>query len=101
MNKADLYMEVYDRWVEANPRAVAWLDRQAIAMNLTRNYVSARYLVEKLRYEPTAPKVNPVHWVDWNGKLRTWTVPNVMNALISRCFKDMGLKVVTQKSMFD
>lgn len=93
---------LFSEWKKVNQDAMSWLLSEAWHLHVRCGHVSAKYLIEKLRYE-SGIKVKPVVYFDARGKRREYTVSNDFTPLIARelqgVFPDM--KIEKRKSRFD
>jgi hypothetical protein len=95
-------MELFDEWVSLNPEAMRDIELAAIAIDARGMRVSAKYLIERERYE-SGIKLNPVTFYDDNGNQHTYGISNTITPLLARWLlkRHPGMRVITKKSFFD
>ena len=95
-------MELFDEWVSLNPEAMRDMERAAISIDARGMRVSAKYRIERERYE-SGIKLNPVTWHDDNGTPHTYGINNNITPLLARWLlrRHPYMHIVTHKSYFD
>lgn len=93
---------MFEQWCDLNPDALREMESAALAINARGQRVSAQYLVERQRYEGTAP-LHPVPFTDWYGETHTYAINNSDCALLGRWLVERHpyMKVNLRRSMFD
>jgi len=81
-DRADLFEE----WVEANPAALEEMEQAALAIAYSGQRVSAKYLVERQRYEGRA-KLHPVPFLDVYGNAHEYGINNSDTPELARFLK--------------
>ena len=96
------HMDLFDAWTRANPDAMREIELTAVAIDASGMRVSAKYLVEKLRYEGRA-KLNPVTFYDDHGNPHTYGICNTVTPLIARWLLERhpGMNILVKHSYFD
>ena len=96
------HMDLFDAWTRANPDAMREIELTAVAIDARGTRVSAKYLVEKLRYEGRA-KLNPVTFYDDRGNKHTYGICNTVTPLIARWLLERhpGMNILVKHSYFD
>jgi hypothetical protein len=94
--------ELWMMWKQRNPEAMEYIEHQARSVSWTSGRVSAKYLVEKLRYE-SGIKLNAVPFVDEDGNERRYGISNTLTHFIGVWLKERHpeLKIEVKKSRFD
>ena len=94
--------ELWNVWRSMNREAMRYIENQARAIDWQGKRVSAKYLVEKLRYE-SGIKLNAVPFTDTNGKEHTYGVSNTLTHFIGVWLKERnpGLDIEVKISRFD
>ena len=94
--------ELWMMWKQRNPEAMHYIEQQAIAINWTSYRVSAKYIVEKLRYE-SGIKLNAVPFVDEDGNERTYGINNTITHFIGVWLKERhpDMQIEVKRSRFD
>lgn len=95
-------LELFHRWVAKNPRAMRYIEDQALALRERRLPIATKYLIEKLRYE-SGLKVVPVPYTDIYGTPRNYRISNDITPLLGRWLsrKYPHLRVTKKKCCFD
>lgn len=94
--------ELFDEWCRLNADALAEMELLALALDMGGKTVSAKYLVEKQRYEGHASLVG-VPWQDERGHRHTYTINNDHTALLGRWLlkRHPFMRVERRRSRFD
>lgn len=79
--------DLFDEWVEANPEAMAEMEAAALEISDRGLRVSAKYLIERQRYEGTA-KLAPVPFLDVHGNLHRFAINNNDTPTLARRLKE-------------
>lgn len=100
--KARDHMELFEEWVRINPEAMREIELTALAIDARGIRVSAKYLIEKQRYEGGA-RLNPVTFYDDGGNAHAYAICNTHTPLIARWLlkRHPGMGIWTKKSIFD
>ena len=100
--EAEDIAELFKRWCELNPQALRDMELTAIAIDARGMRVSAKYLIEKQRYEGRC-KLVPVPYTDQNGMQHAYGINNTHTPLIARWLLERhpDMRIVTSRSMFD
>lgn len=93
---------MFELWCAKNPDALREIENAAIRIAASGRRVSAQYLVERQRYEGTAP-LHPVPYEDWYGETHAYAINNSDCALLARWLhkRHPGMKIELRRSMFD
>lgn len=93
---------LFERWCELNPQAMAEIEQTACSIDARGKRVSAKYLIEKQRYEGSY-KLIGVPFTDQLGEEHVYAINNSDSALISRWLLERhpGMRVEIRHSMFD
>lgn len=96
------HVELFDAWARANPEAMREIELTALAIDARGLRVSAKYLIEKQRYEGRA-KLNPVSFVDGNGVERRYGICNTITPLLARWLLERhpDMNIWVKHSYFD
>lgn len=94
--------ELFNEWLRINPQAAREIEYTAIAIDKRGMRVSAKYLIERQRYEGHV-KLNPVTFYDDFGNKHTYGINNSITPLIARWLleKHPTMNIVTRNSYFD
>ena len=100
--RAESYVYLFDLWCKANPEALREMEDIAVAINARGGRVSAKYLIERLRYEGKA-RLHAVPYRDQYGMARFYNIHNTLTPLIARWLvgRHPSMNVQLKKSMFD
>lgn len=100
--KADGYRALFDAWRKANPKAVHEIEMTALAIDARGRRVSAKYLIERQRYEGRS-KLVAVPYVDQYGNEHRYSMDNTVTGLLGRWLLDRhpDMRIEKRKSMFD
>lgn len=100
--KAESYVCLFEEWCQANPEAVRELEEVALGISARGGRVSAKYLIERLRYEGNTP-LHAVPYRDQYGMAHAYSINNTVTPLIARWLLERhpGMNVVLKRSMFD
>lgn len=100
--KAEDHMQLFEEWARNNPDAMHEIELAALAIDARGMRVSAKYLIERQRYEGHA-KLNPVKFFDDSGKPHTYGICNTITPALGRWLlkRHPHMKVVTMHSLFD
>ena len=100
--KAVDQVELFEQWIEKNEAALTEMESVALDICSRGGRVSARYLIERQRYEGRA-RINPVKFIDEYGDERSYAFSNNLAPLLARWLKSRhpNIPLVTRKSMFD
>lgn len=100
--KARDHLELFEEWVQLNPDAMREIELTALAIDARGIRVSAKYLIEKQRYEGGV-KLNPVTFYDDSGNPHTYGICNTHTPLIARWLlkRHPDMNIWTKKSIFD
>lgn len=94
--------ELFEEWARLNPDAMREMELTALAIDARGIRVSAKYLVEKQRYEGSVKLVG-VPFTDCQGVEHLYGINNSDTALIARWLlgrhPDMDIEI--RKSIFD
>lgn len=95
-------IELFKKWMAANGSVVDEMERRAVEIDDSGRRVSARYLIERQRYEGVFDIV-PVSFVDDYGNEHLYSFPNGLSPLFARWLKSRhpGMNIVMSKSIFD
>lgn len=98
----DAIRELWMMWKQRNPEAMHYIEQQALSISWTSGRVSAKYLVEKLRYE-SGIKLNAVPLVDEDGKERRYGINNTLTHFIGAWLKErhQDMQIEVKRSRFD
>lgn len=93
---------LWQEWKNKNPLAMHWFYTRARGFYYRGARVSAKYLIEKLRYE-SGLRIESVPFTDNNGVLRTFGISNTLTPFIGRWLKMRipELDIQLNKSRFD
>lgn len=94
--------ELWNVWRSQNREAMRYIESQAMEVDWQGKRVSAKYLVEKLRYE-SGIKLNAVPFTDTDGKEHTYGVSNTLTHFIGVWLKERNprLDIEVKRSRFD
>lgn len=100
--KAASYRALFDEWCRVNPKAAHEIELTALAIDRRGMQVSAKYLIERTRYE-SACKLVPVPYIDQYGTRHEYSINNSVTPLLGRWLlsRNPELRIETRKSMFD
>nr|DAR30298.1 MAG TPA: peptide chain release factor [Caudoviricetes sp.] len=95
-------IELWQEWKSKNYRAMDWFYFQAREFYYRGARVSAKYLIEKLRYE-SGLRIESVPFTDNHGVLHTFGISNTLTPFIGRWLKMRipELDIQINKSRFD
>lgn len=95
-------IELWQEWKSKNYRAMDWFYFQAREFAYRGARVSAKYLIEKLRYE-SGLRIESVPFTDNHGVLHTFGISNTLTPFIGRWLKGRipELDIQINKSRFD
>ena len=95
-------IDLWQEWKNKNTLAMHWFYTQAIGFYYRGARVSAKYLIEKLRYE-SGLRIESVPFTDNNGVLHTFGISNTLTPFIGRWLKMRipELDIQINKSRFD
>lgn len=95
-------IDLWQEWKNKNPIAMDWFYMQAMRFNYRGDRVSAKYLIEKLRYE-SGLRIESVPFTDNHGVLHTFGISNTLTPFIGRWLKMRipELDIQLNKSKFD
>lgn len=98
----DAVRELWNVWRSMNRDAMRYIENQARVIDWQGKRVSAKYLVEKLRYE-SGIKLNAVPFTDTDGKEHTYGVSNTLTHFIGVWLKERNprLDIEVKSSRFD
>lgn len=93
---------LFERWCRLNPALLGEMEHTALDLARRGKRVSAKYLIEKARYEGACRPVG-VPFYDEDGELRKYGVNNSDAPLITRWLLERhpDMDVERRKSMFD
>lgn len=94
--------ELFGEWVRLNPGALAEMEAAALEIAARGMRVSAKYLIERQRYEGTA-RATAVPFEGPGGARRAYAVNNSDSSLLARWLRSRhpGMRVELRRSMFD
>lgn len=94
--------EMFSLWCEANPEALFEMEMAAVIIAGSGRRVSAKYLVERQRYEGSARLV-AVPFADASGERHEYAINNSDTPLLARWLlsRHPGMDVEVRRSMFD
>lgn len=94
--------ELWNVWRSMNREAMRYIENKARAIDRQGKRVSAKYLVEKLRYE-SGIKLNAVTFTDTDGNEHTYGVSNTLTHFIGVWLKERNhrLDIEVKRSRFD
>lgn len=94
--------ELFREWCRLNPGALAEMEAAARAIASRGMRVSAKYLIERQRYEGTAP-LTGVPFEGPGGARHTYAVNNSDSSLLARWLRARhpGMRIDLRRSMFD
>ena len=94
--------ELWNVWRSMNRVAMRYIEDQARIIDWQGKRVSAKYLVEKLRYE-SGIKLNAVSFTDTDGKEHMYGVSNTLTHFIGSWLKSRNpdLNIEVKRSRFD
>ena len=94
--------ELFEQWCLLNADALAEMELVALSLDMRGKAVSAKYLVERQRYEGEAMLVG-VPWQDERGHRHTYTINNDHTALLGRWLlkRHPYMRVERRRSRFD
>lgn len=94
--------ELFKLWCELNPRALRQIELTALAIDQRGIRVSAKYLIEKQRYEG-AVKLVGVPFVDGNGVEHVYGINNTDTPLLARWLlkQHPKLNIKLRNSIYD
>lgn len=100
--KAKSYIELFAAWIRANPQAAHEMESVARAIDAQGLRVSAKYLIERQRYEGRTPLV-AVPYMDQYGAVHDYMINNTITPLLARWLKERNpeMCIEMRKSMFD
>lgn len=100
--KAIDHKDLFEEWMRLNPEAMREIEYAAIAIDKRGLRVSAKYLIERQRYEGRA-RLTPVTFFDDFGNKHTYGVCNTITPLLARWLlkRHPDMNIVTHKSYFD
>lgn len=93
---------LFKEWCERNPKALREIELTALAINARGLRVSAKYLIEKQRYEGHA-KLNGVPFYDDQGVQHVYGINNSDSSLLARWLLERNpeMRIELRQSMFD
>lgn len=100
--KAESYRELFKEWRRVNPKAAHEIELTALTIDRRGMTVSAKYLIERVRYE-SPYRLVPVPYVDQYGVAHHYSINNTVTPLLARWLLELhpDLRIETRKSMFD
>ncbi|WP_165247525.1 hypothetical protein [Adlercreutzia sp. ZJ141] len=100
--KAASYRALFDAWRRANPKVMHEIELTALSIHRRGLRVSAKYLIERTRYESSYTLV-AVPYVDQYGEAHHYIINNTITPLLSRWLLEQhpDLRIETRRSMFD
>ena len=96
------HMELFEEWARINPEAMREIELTALAIDARGVRVSAKYLIEKQRYEGHV-KLNPVTFYDAEGTPHTYGICNTITPMLARWLlkRHPEMNIWTKHSLFD
>lgn len=93
---------LFKEWCERNPKALREIELTALAINARGLRVSAKYLIEKQRYEGHV-KLNGVPFYDDQGVQHVYGINNSDSSLLARWLLERNpeMRIELRQSMFD
>lgn len=93
---------LFKEWCERNPKALREIELTALAINARGLRVSAKYLIEKQRYEGHV-KLNGVPFYDDQGVQHVYGINNSDSSLLARWLleRNQEMRIELRQSMFD
>lgn len=93
---------LFKRWCRLNPEAMRQMERAAVAIDGRGMRVSAKYLIERQRYEGTARLVG-IPFLDEQGGEHVYAINNSDTSLLARWLlgRHPQMRIELRKSMFD
>lgn len=94
--------ELFAKWCELNPDVLRAIELDALAIDARGLRVSAKYLIEKQRYEGRY-RITGVPFHDGNGVQHLYAVNNTDTPLLSRWLlgRHPDLNIEIRKSIYD
>lgn len=94
-------MELFDRWVEANPDAVSEMEAWAVEIGSSGQPVSVQRLFERKRWDGSP--IVAVPYTDCNGRAHRYSINHNDRSLFGRWLQKRHpeLRVSVRRSMFD
>lgn len=94
--------ELFARWMELNCDAAREMELAAIGIDAAGMRVSAKYLIERQRYEGSA-RLTGVPFTDSNGVERVYAINNSDSALLARWLhaRNPEMDIELRASMYD
>lgn len=93
---------LFKEWCERNPKALREIELTALAIDARGLRVSAKYLIEKQRYEGHV-KLNGVPFYDDQGMPHVYGINNSDSSLLARWLLERNpeMRIELRQSMFD
>lgn len=79
--------DLFDAWADANPAALEEIEAAALAIADRGMRVSAKYLIERQRYEGSA-RLHPVPFLDVHGNVHRYSINNNDTPVLARRLKE-------------
>lgn len=94
--------ELWNVWKSINRRAMSYMEQQAEEIDWQGKKVSAKYLVEKLRYE-SGISLKAVKFLDSEGREHEYGISNTLTHFIGAWLKSRNpkLNIEVKRSRFD
>ena len=100
--RAESYICLFAEWLKLNPQAAHEMECVARAINARGMRVSAKYLIERQRYEGRS-ELHAVPYLDQYGLERNYAINNTITPLLARWLQkgNPGMRIEMRRSMFD
>lgn len=94
--------DLFEEWTSLNPGVMREMEYAALAIDRRGMRVSAKYLIERQRYEGRS-KIIPVEFVDIFGNKHSFSINNNITPLLARWLlkRHPNMRIETRKSYFD
>lgn len=95
-------VELFETWLRLNPGAAREMELVAVSMHEKGFRVSAKYLVERQRYEGSVELV-PVPFIDERGVEHCYGINNDITPMIARWLlgRHPEMRIATRRSVYD
>jgi hypothetical protein len=95
-------IELFQKWCELNPQTLRSIELTALAIHQRGLRVSAKYLIEKQRYEGSY-QLTGVPFLDGSGREHLYAINNTDTPLLSRWLLDRhpSLNIELRKSIYE
>lgn len=93
--------KLFEKWCKLNPKALGEMEQAALAIDVRGMRVSAKYLIERQRYEGSFRLVS-VPFYDGNGVRREYGINNTDTPLMARWLLERhpDMNIETRKSVY-